>query len=304
MTHKLLAISLFLFYSYTSFGQPKEGVNYLIILKRASKYSNADNGQLPKFTYQSSNDSPLAALRKNFNLDSIAGFGNEVSRLINLLHWVHNTVSHDGQHESGIVNINANEIITAATTKHIGVSCGELATTLNDCYLAMGWKSRKIYCFPKDSLKNDHDSHVINVVYLASKKKWIWVDPTNDAYVMNEKGELLSIEEVRQRLITDKPLIVNPDANWNHKSSMTKEYYLDIYMAKNLYRFYCPLNSEYDYETWGQNKKVIYVYLYPLDYTKKVDFKTDDYFNPDLKTTFKTYNLFNQNLFWRAPNEE
>jgi hypothetical protein len=246
----------------------------------------------------------LAALRKNFNLDSIAGFGNEVSRLINLLHWVHNTVSHDGQHESGIVNINANEIITAATTKHIGVSCGELATTLNDCYLAMGWKSRKIYCFPKDSLKNDHDSHVINVVYLASKKKWIWVDPTNDAYVMNEKGELLSIEEVRQRLITDKPLIVNPDANWNHKSSMTKEYYLDIYMAKNLYRFYCPLNSEYDYETWGQNKKVIYVYLYPLDYTKKVDFKTDDYFNPDLKTTFKTYNLFNQNLFWRAPNEE
>jgi hypothetical protein len=144
MTHKLLAISLFLFYSYTSFGQPKEGVNYLIILKRASKYSNADNGQLPKFTYQSSNDSPLVALRKNFNLDSIAGFGNEVSRLINLLHWVHNTVSHDGQHESGIVNINANEIITAATTKHIGVSCGELATTLNDCYLAMGWKSRKI----------------------------------------------------------------------------------------------------------------------------------------------------------------
>ena len=200
--------------------------------------------------------------------------------------------------------MNAKEIITVAKTKHTGVSCGELATTLNDCYLAMGWKSRKVYCFPKDSLKIDRDSHVINVVYSASKKKWIWVDPTNDAYVMDEKGELLNIEEVRQRLIEDKSLIVNPDANWNRKSSLTKEYYLDTYMAKNLYRFYCPLNSEYDYETWGQNKRVVYVYLYPLDYTKKVDIKTDDYYNPDLKTTFSTYNIFNQNIFWQAPREE
>jgi len=217
MTNKLLTISLLLFYSIPLFGQPKEGVNYLAILKNASKYSTGDNGQFPKFTYESSHAPALVALRKDFNLDSIAGFGNEISRLLNLLHWVHNTVSHDGQHESGIKNTNANEIVTAARTKHIGVSCGELATTLNDCYLAMGWKSRKIYCFPKDSLKDDHDSHVINVVYLSSKNKWIWVDPTNDAYVMDEKGELLSIKEVRERLILDKPLIVNPDANWNHK---------------------------------------------------------------------------------------
>ena len=140
MIKTLFTISVLLFCSFTLFGQPKEGVNYLAILQRASAYSKNDNGQFPKFTYQSSNDSALVALRKNFNLDSIAGFGNETSRLINLLHWVHNTVSHDGQHESGIKDINANEIITAAKTKHIRVSCGELASTLNDCYLAMGWK--------------------------------------------------------------------------------------------------------------------------------------------------------------------
>ena len=82
--------------------------------------------------------------------------------------------------------------------------------------------------------------------YLTSKNKWIWVNPTNDAYVMDEKGELLSIEEVRKRLIMNKPLIVNPDANWNHITSITKDNYLDIYMAKNLYWIYCPLISEYD----------------------------------------------------------
>ena len=85
---------------------------------------------------------------------------------------------------------------------------------------------------------------------------------------------------------------------------MTKEYYLDIYMAKNLYRFYCPLNSEFDYETWGQNKKVVYVYLYTLGYTKKTTFKTDDYYNDGLKLTFNRYNIYNQKIFWQTPGED
>ena len=294
---------MFTFHLSAIFGQPKKGVDYLAILGRAAEYNNT-RSELPRFTYQSSNDPVLVSLRKRFNLDSVAGFGNEASRLLNLLHWIHNTVSHDGQNESGIKEINADKIITAAKYDRKGVSCGELATALNDCYLAMGWRSRKIYCFPKDSLKDDGDSHVINIVYLSSKKKWIWADPTNDAYVMDEKGELLGIEEVRERLITGKPLIVNPDANWNRKSSMTKEYYLDVYMAKNLYRFYSPLNSEYDYETWDQNKKVLYVYLYPLDYNKKTVFKTDAYYNERLKTTFTTYNIYDQKLFWQTPADD
>jgi hypothetical protein len=300
MYNKLLVLFSLLTSLYLS-AQPRSGIDYISILKRSAQYSTDVNGHLPKFSYQSSNSPALQALRKKFNLDSIAGFGNETSRLLNILHWVHNTVRHDGQNESGIKNINADEIITVATEKNIGVSCGELATTLNDCYLSMGWKSRKIYCFPKDSLKIDRDSHVINMVYLSSKKKWIWVDPTNDAYVMDEKGELLSIEEVRERLIANKPLIVNPDANWNHKSSMTKEYYLDTYMAKNLYRFFSPLHSEYDYETWQKNKMVVYVYLFPQDHIGKPPFKTAEYYNEKLKTIFITYNIDNQKLFWQEP---
>jgi hypothetical protein len=190
---KTVLINVFLCFSFFLFGQLREGVDYLAILQRASHYSSESNSQFPAFTYQSSNDSVLVALRKNFKLDSVAGYGNEVSKIINLLHWIHNTIKHDGQNESGIKNINACDILKAATNGHIGVSCGELATTLNDCYLAMGWKSRKVYCFPKDSLKIDHDSHVINIVYSPSQEKWLWVDPTNDAYVMNENGDLLSI---------------------------------------------------------------------------------------------------------------
>ena len=49
------------------------------------------------------------------------------------------------------------------------------------------------------------------------------MDPTFNAYVKDEHGNLLSIAEVRERLITDQPLYLNEDANWNNKSKQTKE---------------------------------------------------------------------------------
>jgi hypothetical protein len=278
----------------------QQNTNYLAILKGASKYNINDNRALPEFTYESSNDPQLVALRKKFKLDSVAGFGNEISRLINLLHWVHNNIHHDGQHESGIYNKNANDIIDVSRKTQIGVSCGELASVLNDCYLAMGWHSRKVYCFPKDSLGNDPDSHVINIVYCASQKKWLWVDPTNDAYVMDEKGNLLSIEEVRERLINNRQLIVNPDANWNHRSSTEKPFYLEFYMAKNLYQLYCPARSEYDYESQGKHDTIAYIHLLPLDYSKQKPDQSKR-FSEYLKMNVIDYRTNNAALFWKSP---
>jgi hypothetical protein len=281
--------------------RPYQEINdYLYILKKAGKYNLQKKQEIPIFTYQSSNNPNLVNLRKTFNLDSVAGNATEVSKILNILHWVHNSVSHDGSNDSGIKNINAYAILTAARTRHIGVCCGELATTLNDCYLAMGWASRKVYCYPKDSLGTDNDKHVINVVYLPSMHKWIWVDPTNDAYVMDEKQQLLSIEDVRNRLINDKPLILNPDANWNHKSTVFKEFYLYSYMAKNLYMMECPINSEYDSETKNSGKTITYIQLIPLDYHKK-SLKKEVSVNKEAKTTIITYWTNNPDIFWQTP---
>ena len=269
--------------------------DYQYILTKGQAYNLNDKRNIPPFVYESPKDSCLVALRKHFKLDSVAGSGNDVSQVLSILHWVHNTVPHDGQHESGIDQINALQIINTATAKKIGVSCGELATVLNDCYLAMGYKAKKVYCFPKDSLKMDYDSHVINVVYVPSLKKWIWTDPTNNAYVMNQDGSLLSIEEVRERIINNKPLIVNPDANWNHKVSIAKDYYLGYYMAKNLYKFCTTLYSQYNYQTTGNNNTITYVYLLPLDAPQGQD-KTE-FFNKSKNTTFVNYNTNNPAVF-------
>jgi Transglutaminase-like superfamily len=267
----------------------------LVRLKAASKFNFNDNRTIPKFSYQEQSNPNLIALRKGFNLDSIAGFGNDVSKILNLLHWIHNLIPHDGNHENPTVK-NAMSMIAQCKKEERGLNCRGLATVLNECYLSMGYKSRFITCMPKDSLFDD--CHVINAVYLPNNRKWIWIDPTNNAYVMNENGALLSIEEVGERIINGKPLIVNPDANWNNKSTVTKEEYLYNYMAKNLYRLQCPLVSEYDTETWIEGKKITYVELLPLDaFQQKPD--RSERTNAKTGTTFTYLKTNNPNSFFR-----
>lgn len=226
----------------------------LDVLKNADKYNYNDRRLISKFTYPPVNDSALIEIRKTFNLDSVAGTGNEISQIINLLHWAHNTYPHDGSKDVPQYK-NTLELMTMSKKKHQTLDCGTLANVLNKCYLAMGFKSRRVVCLPKDS--TDFDCHSINTVYSKTYNKWLWIDPTNDAYVMNERGELLSIAEVRERLINDLPLIVNPDANWNHKISVIKEEYLYNYMAKNLYAFQCFVT------TGGESKSNV---LLPIEY--------------------------------------
>ncbi|MGZ3932038.1 MAG: transglutaminase-like domain-containing protein, partial [Bacteroidia bacterium] len=244
-------------------------------------------------------DPNLTALRKAFNLDSVAGTGSEVSQILNLLHWIHNLVPHNGSMENPAVK-NAMSMIAVCKKEKRGLNCRGLATVLNECYLSLGIKSRFITCMPKDSLGVDNDCHVINMVYAPSLKKWLWIDPTFDAYVMNENGDLLSIEEVRERIIKNRPMILNPDANWNHQSSQTKEHYLMDYMAKNLYKLSCAVSSEYDTETNAANKTISYIDLLPLDYYMQKPDKTE-HVGKTTGTTHVTYNTNNPVLFWQIP---
>jgi hypothetical protein len=277
--------------------QIKYKVPYLEKLKKAEKYNLSDNRFVPKFEYQSMDNPNLIKIRKDLKLDSVVGTGNETSKILNLLHWVHNIIRHDGSSNNPTLK-NAIDLIKVCKADNRGVNCRMMATILNECYLSLGIKSRYITCMPKET-KFD-DCHVINMVYSNDLKKWIWIDPTFDAYVMNEKGELLGLGEVRERLINGKTLILNPEANWNRKSTQTKEYYLETYMAKNLYRLETPLVSEYDSETWKSGKDITYVELLPLDGIVQSPQKKEQT-NSKTEVKFTYYKTNNPNLFWTQP---
>lgn len=270
---------------------------HLDTLRKGAKYNIKDDRFIPEFSYQAMDNPDLIRIRKELKLDSIAGNDSELSKVFNLLHWVHNLIRHDGGSNNPTLK-NAIDLIKVCKAENRGVNCRMLATILNECYLSMGIASRYITCMPRET-KFD-DCHVINMVYIKTLKKWIWIDPTFDAYVMDEKGVLLGIQEVRERLINAKPLILNADANWNRSNLQTKEEYLQTYMAKNLYRLQTPLISEYDTETWKSGKEVTYVELLPLDGIEQAPQKRTS-ISQSTGVKFNYFKTNNPNLFWTKP---
>ncbi len=278
----------------TAYTQIKYREPYLKRLKRAKLYNQKQKRNIPKLTYLNQENENLKKIRKKFKLDSIAGKGNEISQLLNIMHWVHNIVRHDGSSNNPTLK-NAIDLVKVCKVEKRGLNCRMMATILNECYLSMGYKSRMVTCMPKPL--EFEDCHVINTVFSKQLNKWVWLDPTFDAYVMNEKGELLGLQEVRERLINDQPLILNPEANWNRENSQTKEDYLYNYMAKNLYRLETPLHSTYNYETRQKGKIVEYIQLLPLDgINQKPEIEIS---KSKTGTTYKTYITNNPNLFWK-----
>lgn len=256
------------------------------ILKQSAGYTKNTAKDIPAFTYMDANDSNLVRIRNYFNLDSIAGTGDEISKIKNLLTWVHNVVRHDGS-SMNPKEKNAIAMVEVCEKENRGINCRMMAQLLNECYLAMGFKSRFVTCMPQKMI---NDCHVINSVYSKTLNKWLWMDPTFNAYVTDEKGNLLGIAEVRERLRNDQPLVLNEDANWNNQSKQTKLYYLDYYMAKNLYYVVCPLRSEFNAETNYDGKVWSdYVALVP------------EGFLPE-KENREAFNISDNDYFWQSPN--
>ncbi len=205
---------------------------HLEVLKAGGPYAHESASAAIPYVYVSVDAPAMRSLGARFPLDSIAGTGPEDTRVINMLHWVHTTFPHDGT-KNAPASSGTLDLMEKCIADHNTVDCGSLATILKDCYAALGFRSRRLICLPQDS--TDQDCHSITVVFLPALGRWVWMDPTNDAYVMDEGGRLLGPGEVRERLINDKPLRLNEDANWNHRSRVLASQYLYDYMAKNLF---------------------------------------------------------------------
>ena len=271
----------------------REKGDFGYILQNSGPYNHV-NVNLPAFTYQSATDSNLVALKNKFNLDSVAGNGDEISKIKRLLYWAHNSVRHDGNSNNPQFK-NAIDLIAICKKENRGVNCRMMSTILRDAYQAEGFDTRIVTCLPKDT--TDNDCHVITVVWSKTLNKWVWMDPTFNAYVSDDKGNLLNIEEVRQRLVNGDPLVLNDDANWNNKQKETKEYYLGYYMSKNLYWLKCSAKSEWNLETYSKDKAPVdYINLYPGTYNTIHSTKKSNQWQTQYATN-------NPDDFWARPQD-
>lgn len=228
-----------------------ESRSYAALLRQHSAYGT---GPAPTVAFQfQAKDAPdLARFRETYRLAEVAGQGDEVSRALNLLHWVHAQVRHDGNSENPSPR-NAEHLLEVCRKEGRGLNCRMMATILSEACLSLGIPARHVTCLPLDT--QDRDCHVITAAWVEPLRKWLYLDPTFDATVSDPEGHLLSVPEVRARLVAGAPLVLSKGANWNGQPKDPAEY-LD-YMAKNLVKLQCPSVSAYGYESWNETGTTI-----------------------------------------------
>ena len=241
--------------------QQTEKNHFIAILKKTTGYNPTEKQMYPDFTYQSPADSNLTDLRLTYHLDSIAGNGSQVQRAIRLMKWFHDAVPHNDLEPWA--ELNAKNIISTYQKTKNAQGCYGLAISLNEIFLSMGFKSRIVILF-SHNYEHTNGGHVISTLYVDSLKKWVYMDPQENAYVTDEKGNMLSIFEVRKRMIDSKLLVLSKDANF-HGVPSTKQDYLYTFIAEHIYRMIYPLNSKFNSETVEPGKVMEYVELLPVN---------------------------------------
>lgn len=262
--------------------------HFLYLIEQYASFSGVTTKPSLNFTYAAASQPALDSLRGGLQLDSIAGAGDELSRIINLMHWVHTTVRHDG----GALpppNYRVADLLASAPQRHTGVNCGMLTDIMNEVYLAAGFVSRRVVCLPYDT--TDTECHSICAVWSTTFGKWLYVDPTFEGMFRDTAGHYLSIAEVRKAMANKDSLIVSEDLNWNGQPKARAEYLW--YMAKNLFRFSCVSHS-------GPPDKNVrdtmyWVFLSPTGYISASKERID----PAGRLTPVV--IDDADLFWRAP---
>lgn len=250
-----------------------------LFLERLMKYADYKNENITAertFEYMDSTNSNLKKLRNKYNLDSLAGTGSELSRMINLMKWVHNILPYNG-HCGNFKPLNSLSLIESKEARDSGINCLMKSIILNEVYLAMGFPSRRIHCLPKGN--NHIESHHITIVYSSEFRKWIYMDSSVGSYLMDESRNLLSIQEFREKLIKGEKILINNDA------LLPNDLYLH-YMSKNLFRFSCSYISGFNSDAKDNTS----CHLYPKRYLESQSNNNN------------TNIVSNPTYFWTKPN--
>jgi len=121
-----------------------------------------------------------------------------------------------------------------------GMNCKMHAYLLSEILTSMGVQNRFVRCLPYN-YNEYQECHVVNEVWLPEYNKWAMIDSDMNEYVVNENEIPMSLREMREWIIAEKPLIFRPIT----EKKLNKKY-LQAYWTKNLYFLQSPCSYSYD----------------------------------------------------------
>ena len=155
-----------------------------------------------------------------------------------------------------------------------GFNCRMHSIMLHEMLLSVGIANRVITCSPKDT--TDMDCHVVNSVWLSEESRWVMVDSDRGGYATDENGLQLSLEEMRERIVNDEPIIFK-----RFDDALIEQNDSRWYWAKNLYYFDAIEKQTFDVESQSnENYRKIYLVheknCYPQSFRPQYDVLTTD----------------------------
>lgn len=130
-----------------------------------------------------------------------------------------------------------------------GFNCRLHAIMLHEMLLSEGIINRVVTCLPADS--TDTDCHVVNNVWIPEFDKWMMIDSDGREYPEDEHGNVLSLAEMRERMIGGLPIIFHQ----LYDKVIDQQLWIS-YWAKNLFHFCTIENTTYDVESAHENKYI------------------------------------------------
>ncbi len=272
-------------------------------LERGAAYdpsSTAVVEPMIEFSYQDASHPDLIALCEALAFDeylSSRAHLSETELIIDMIGYVHALVPWNGSAQWPSGSLNTLSILSHDKNTEEGVNCRMKAIILQELYLAAELPARMISCIPLDD--KDSDSHVIVSVWSSELNKWIWADPSFNAYVLDRDGNLASIEDVRKGLVEGHTFFLNSDAVVQEKP-LSESFYFGYYMRKNLYAFITPMEAKYNYEgSEGARYSIMLLPAIelPLDSEQLIEqYRFRDSF-------YTRYSISNPQLFWEPPQK-
>ncbi len=251
------------------------------------------------FQYAPPSDPDLTRLRHTYPLDSIAGRGSEIERIINLTRWTFRLTGHANEPEIP-KELNAFNLIHLARDEHMQINCYMKTVILNEIFLAMGFPSRQTHLLPHS--REEDASHFVTSVYSRTLGRWIFMDPDMGAYVTNEKGEILGVSEVRDRLVRGRALVVRGfdgggllgfEGVWGELMNFKRGVSYPWFLSDFVFKIECPQVSAFNQRSRPDR---LYFELIPDGYRPEL-LRAPDTTKSGRRIVF----INDEGLFWQKP---
>ncbi len=183
-------------------------------------------------------------LKEKYDLKKIAGDGSELSKSINLLHFLSPRLAHSPFYDNHI-KCNALDLLDySLNNKEHGINCLNKSKILEECCLALGIYARRVTIMPYSPF--DLDNHVVVEVY---DNKWVMLDPSTDGICVDENRNLLSLFEIREKLANNEFVTYTKSNDELDDLKKLREKYIDMttYICKNLFYFVVDEDSTFGY---------------------------------------------------------